>query len=82
MPLRLPGIRLRPVELEIGGEATAEFAQPSQEIIAPRLLRYIERAGAGDMDFNIVAFFKLKCIDDSGGQPHGQAVSPFCDDHG
>lgn len=47
---KLPGIRLIPIELEIGGKATAEGAKPLQQFLARRFARDAESSVFGDMD--------------------------------
>src|SRR5216684_517962 len=42
---KLPGIRLVPIELEVGRKAPAEGAQALQQLFTPGLARDAERAG-------------------------------------
>jgi hypothetical protein len=78
---KLPGIRLIPVELEIGGKATAEGTKPLQQLLAARFARDAELPGAGDMDFNLIAFFEFESLDHNGGKTDGETVAPFGDLH-
>ena len=55
--MKLPGIRLIPVELEVGRQAPAESAQAFQKILPPGLTGDGEGLRIGDMDFDLVAFF-------------------------
>ena len=56
MSKKLPGIRLVPVELEVGGEATAEVAKAFQQLVAPGLARHAEPSPVSDVDFDLIAF--------------------------
>jgi hypothetical protein len=78
---KLPGIRLISVELEIGGEATAEAAKPLQQFLARRFARDAESSGIGDMDFNLIAFFEFEGLDHDGRKTDSEAVAPFGDLH-
>jgi antitoxin Phd len=79
---KLAGIRLVPVELEIGGEAAAEGSKTSQQLVTPGFARDAEILAAGDMDFDLVAFVEAERFDDNGGQANRQTVSPFGNLHG
>ena len=79
--MKLPGIRLIPVELEARGQTPAERAEALQQLLPARLARDRELAGVGDVDFDLVAFLQFECLDDDGGQPDGEAVAPFGDLH-
>jgi hypothetical protein len=61
----LARIRLISVELEIGGEATAECAKTLQQLIAPGFACDTEIRAAGDMDFNLIALLEAKRCDDN-----------------
>jgi hypothetical protein len=80
--MKLPGIRLVPVEFEVGGQAPAEGAQAFQQLLPAGLARDRERSGVGDVDFDLVAFLQLKRLDHGGRQANGEAVAPFGDLHG
>jgi hypothetical protein len=79
---KLTGIRLVPVELEIGRETATESAQAFQQFAAPRLARYTEPPAIRDVDFDLVAFLELECFDDSSGQTDRETVSPLGNSHG
>ena len=70
------------VELEVSGKSPTEFSQPRQQLTRLRALRDLERARAGDVDFNVVAFLQCQGLHNRGGQAHCQAVTPLCDLHG
>src|SRR5271170_2268426 len=78
---KLTGIRVFPVELEIGGQATAEGAKAFQQLLTSGLARNAELTPVVDVDFDLVALFQLQCFDHGGGKADGQAVAPFCDLH-
>src|SRR5215471_11425128 len=78
---KLPGIRLVPIELEIGGKAPAEGAQALQQLLATRLARDREVARIDDMDLDIVAFLQLERFDHRRRKADGEAVAPLCDLH-
>src|SRR5829696_8997651 len=78
---KLPGIRLVPVELEVGGEATAEGAKALQQLVASRLARNAELSSLRDVDFDLVAFLEAERFDHDGGKANRKAVPPFCDLH-
>src|SRR6266851_785381 len=79
---KLPGIRLFPVELEVGRKPPAEGAQALQQLITPGLARNAERAAVGHVDFDVIAGFKLQRLDHGGGKTDSEAVAPFGDVHG
>src|SRR5437879_4226336 len=70
---KLPGIRLFPVELEIGREAPAESAQALQQLITPGLARDAKLTTICDMDFDVIARFQLKSLDHRGRKADGEA---------
>jgi hypothetical protein len=57
---KLPGIRLVPIELEVGGEATAEAAKAFQQLFASGLARDAELSSLRDVDFDLVAFLEAE----------------------
>src|ERR1700688_3552940 len=79
---KLPGIRLVPVELEIGGKAPSKGAKPLQQFRAAGLARDGEFPRAGDMDFDLVALLESQRRDHGGGKTDGETVAPFGDLHG
>ena len=52
---KLAGNRLFPVELEIGGKAAAEGAQPFQQFRASRLAGNPELPAIGNVDLDLIA---------------------------
>ncbi len=78
---KLPGIRVVAVELEVGGEAAAKGAQALQQFGVIGSLRYGGCPGVSDVNLDLVARLEGKRLDDSGGEPNGEAVPPFCDQH-
>jgi hypothetical protein len=78
---KLTGIRLVPIELEIGRETTAERAKALQQFAASGFSRNCELPRVGDMDFDLIAFSELERFDDGGGKADRETVSPFCDLH-
>jgi hypothetical protein len=78
---KLPGIRFVPVELEVGGEATAEGAKALQQFVASGLARYAELSSVRDVDFDLVAFPESERFDHDGRKANRKAVPPFCDLH-
>jgi len=52
------------IELEVLGEATAELSQPNEQLTRRRGLVNLERARAGHMDLDTVAFLESQGIDD------------------
>jgi hypothetical protein len=53
---KLTGIRLVPVELEVGRQTSAEGAKAFQQRVPPGLARHAEILAASDVDFDLVAF--------------------------
>jgi hypothetical protein len=78
---KLPGIRLVPVELEIGRKTSAEGTQSVQQFRPAGLARDREFALVDDMDFDLVAFLESKRRNHGGGKTDRQAVAPFGDLH-
>src|SRR5271156_43738 len=78
---KLAGIRLVSVEFESGRKTAAEGAKTPQELVTPRLTRDTELPGVGDMDFNLIAFPKLKRFDHGGGKADRETISPLSDLH-
>jgi hypothetical protein len=66
MSKKLPGIRLVPVELEVGEKAPAKSAKALQQLVTPGLARHAELTPVGNMDFDLVALFQLERVDYSG----------------
>ena len=56
------------VELEVSGKSSTEFSQSRQQLTRLQAFRDLERASAGDVDFNIVAFLQRQGLDNRGGQ--------------
>jgi hypothetical protein len=78
---KLTGIRLIPVELEIGGEAAAEGAKAFQQFVAAGLTRHAKLTPISDMDFDLVAFPEPERFDHDSGKANREAISPFGDLH-
>jgi hypothetical protein len=78
---KLAGIRLVPIELEVGGEPAAEGAKTPQQLITPGFSRDAELPDVSDMDFDLIAFPELKRLDYGGGKADSETVSPFGDLH-
>src|SRR5438132_3849633 len=57
---KLPGIRLVPVELEVGREAPAERGKALQQFFTPGLTRHAKLTLAGNLDFDLVALFQVE----------------------
>jgi hypothetical protein len=74
---KLPGIRLIPVELEIGRRAPAKGAQPVEENPSLGLARDAECALAGHVHLNLIAWLELQRFDNRRGKADGEAVAPF-----
>jgi hypothetical protein len=68
VPKNLAGIRLVPIEDEIGGQATAEGAQALQQVVAAQLVRDHEIPGVGDVDFDLVAFLETEASTTAAGR--------------
>ncbi len=75
-------IGLEPVELERGGKAATELAQPREELPGTGRPGHLEGLSARDLDFDLVAFFQVKGFDDGGGKANREAIAPFRDLHG
>jgi hypothetical protein len=82
VPRKLPGIRLFPVELEVGGKAPAKSSQALQQLLTPWLTRHAELTLVGNMDLDLVAFFQFERVDDRGGKANRQTVVPSRDLYG
>src|SRR5580704_5304707 len=78
---KLSGIRLLPVELEIGRKSPSEGAQPLQQFRASGLARDGKFPCVGDMDLDLIAFLEPERRDRGGRKAHGQAIAPFGDPH-
>src|ERR1700733_12036258 len=79
--MKLPGIRLVPVELEVDRKPPAEPAQALEQFRTSGLARYGELMAAGDVDFDVVAFLQFQRLDHGGRKANGEAVAPFGDLH-
>jgi hypothetical protein len=77
-----PGIRLIAIKLEISRQSAAETSQPPQQFLPIGFLRDLDRPGACDTDFDVVAHFQIENFDNSRGQPDGETVTPFANLHG
>src|SRR5580704_17354751 len=78
---KLPGIRLVPIELEVGRQTPAECTQPLQDFVAPGLAGHFQFTSIGDADLDIVALLQFQCFNESRGKTNRKAVVPFCDLH-
>src|SRR5271155_6213935 len=78
---KLPGIRLIPVELEIGRQPPAKGPQPVQEILSLWLASDAECALAGHMHVNLITRLKLQRFDNGRRKADRKAVAPFGDLH-
>jgi len=76
---KLPGIRLVPVEPEIGWQATTVGAQRGHQFLAPRLARNAEFPRALDMDVDLVALLELERLDHDSRNANRETVAPFGD---
>src|SRR5260370_42643953 len=74
---KLPGIRLLPIELEIGRKAPSEGAKPLQQFRAAGLARDGEFPRVGDMDIDLIPFLEPQRFDHCGGKAEGAAIAPF-----
>ncbi len=75
--MKLPGIRLVPVELPVRWQAPTEGAQAFQQLLQSGLAGSGERTRIGDVDFYLVAFLQFERLDHGGGKPNGEAAAPF-----
>jgi hypothetical protein len=75
------GIRLVPVEFEIGRKPTTEGAKTPQEFITPGRPRNTKLPGVCDMNFDVVAFLEPKRFDHRDRKANREAVAPFGDLH-
>jgi hypothetical protein len=80
--MKLPGIRPVPIEFEVGRKATAEPAQPLQQVLTAGLAGDDEFSRVGNMNFDLIAFRELKRLDHRGGKANRKTVAPFGDLHG
>jgi len=74
-------IGFEPIELDIGRELVLEAANPLEKFVLARSLLDLNQPGATDVEGDVVTLFQLESLNDSGGQPHGKAVSPLGDLH-
>src|SRR5438477_12632375 len=58
-----------------------QFAQTSQCPLPALIVAHFKCASMRNSDFDVVALFQFQCVDHCSGQPHSQAVSPFCNLH-
>src|SRR5205809_5948385 len=77
----LPGIRVFPVKDKSRRQWTPKFAQPGKRALGVWGAAHFKSLIAYNPNFDLIAFFKTQCINDPGGKPHGQTVSPFRDLH-
>jgi hypothetical protein len=77
---KLPGIRLFPIELEIGRKPAAERTKAPQQFFASRLPRNTERPGVGDMNFNVIAFLESGRFDHRDRKADSETVAPLTRD--
>ena len=75
MSRKLTGIRLVPIELEIGRKPAAKGAQTLQQFSTTGLARHTKLLAVGDMDFNLVALLQAEHFDHSGREPDSKAAS-------
>src|SRR5512137_2483497 len=66
-------IGLESVELERGGEAAAELAQPREELPGTGRPGHLESLLAHDLDLELVAFSQAKGFDHRGGKANCEA---------
>src|ERR1700751_3202173 len=57
---KLPGIRLVPVELEVGRKAPAKSSKALHQLFTARLARHAELTFVGNMDFDLIALFQFE----------------------
>jgi hypothetical protein len=79
---KLAGIGFVSVELEIGRKTAAESTKTLQQFVTSGPTSNTEPPSVSDMNFNLVAFLKLKRFDHSGRKADRETVSPFGDLHG
>src|SRR3954452_23149855 len=72
-----PGIRLFPVEFEIGRQSPAKRPEAGQKFLAGGLAGDDEFARTGNPDFDVVPLLEIKSLDHRGGKPNSQVVSAF-----
>ena len=73
----VPRLGVEPVELEIGGQATAILPDAGQPLTSLRFLANRERPCAGHFDFDVVAFPQAQRRHPPRRQANRQAVTPF-----
>jgi len=69
--MKLPGIRLIPVELEARGQTPAERAEALQQLVPPGLAGDGESPRVGNVDLDLVAFLQFQRLDDGGWKADG-----------
>jgi len=79
---KLPGIGFVAVELEVRRQASSEFAQACEQVLAAGLSGDGELPWAGQVDFDLIAFLQVQGLNDGGGEADGEAIAPFGDLHG
>jgi hypothetical protein len=80
--MKLPGIRLVPVELEIRGKAPAQTAKTFQQLFAAGPSGHGEFPGIKDMDLDVIALLEFQRLDHGGGKANRETVPPLSDLHG
>jgi hypothetical protein len=78
---KLPGIRFLPVEFEVPRQPTSIGAQLVQKSLSAWLPRNAELTGAGDMNFNFIAFLEPQGLHHWRRKADGETVAPFCNLH-
>jgi hypothetical protein len=78
---KLPGIRLVPIELEVGRQTPSECTQPLQDFVATGLAGHFQFTSIGDADLDIITPPSFQCFNDGGGKTNRKAVAPFRDLH-
>ncbi len=69
--MKLPGIRLLPVERPVRGQSSTDGAEALQQLFPAGLTRDLESPSVRDVDFVLFAFFQLQGLLDGSGQTNG-----------
>jgi hypothetical protein len=77
----LSGVRLVPVELEVGRKTPTEPTKALQRLFSPGRSCHHEFPRTRDADFNLIAFFQLQRLDNRGGWANGETIAPSQDSH-
>src|SRR2546421_11287159 len=77
----LPGIRVFPIKDKSRRQRAPKFAQPGKRALRGLVAAHFKSPIAHNPNFNLIAFFKTQCFNDTGGKPNSQTVSPFGDMH-